>query len=49
MDMARFETASRLAAGVGGASEQRIEETRAALRELGLHDHVSMEDNENVL
>src|SRR5712692_6215243 len=30
----------------GGASEQKIEETRVALRELGLNDNVSVEGNE---
>jgi hypothetical protein len=29
-----------------GASEQKIEETKVALRELGLNDNVSVEGNE---
>ena len=30
----------------GGASEQKIEETKVALRELGLNDKVSVDGNE---
>jgi hypothetical protein len=30
----------------GGASEQKLEETKVALRELGLNDDVSVEGNE---